>query len=522
MVPVRMMQEILDLKAKGFSVNEIFDYLGSRGSKPPTKRTILKYYNMDSVPDNPGAALEKEKAFDREPFKDAILKVMKNIPRDYCVSSVYDVLMEKFVESGEFDSLPGNQQTLRNYIHHLRETGQIQAEDNSGKRTYEFVMDTPPGDQMLIDFGEVKTEGGNGKIHFICLLLRYSRYLYVLAQDHKFNSREACRAIYWCFCKIGGRPRTLVIDQDAVFIHSETYGEIVETETFRQFCQEQELTLWVCNKADPESKGPIENSVKFVKTSFFSARRITCLADVQKSLPGWLERQNRRIHQSTFMVPKVVFDEYERQALRQNVPSVFETSELSYIECRLGNQAYILYRSAKYWIDSSYCFSTVYYKVAGSMMYIYDKDRKLIRSHYLTDQKGANVQCPEDRRDNTEQWVAVVERLRAKWNCFDFQHFINGVKKENPRHLYQQLKAIENYLELQKPSRKIVGEVLSECCKGFRYRFSQFKEVLDRHMQIDGYRSSLTETKRQPVADVRQHDFGFYGEAFNNRCVQEV
>ena len=44
MVPVRMMQEILDLKAKGFSVNEIFDYLGSRGSKPPTKRTILKYY----------------------------------------------------------------------------------------------------------------------------------------------------------------------------------------------------------------------------------------------------------------------------------------------------------------------------------------------------------------------------------------------------------------------------------------------------------------------------------------------
>lgn len=156
------------------------------------------------------------------------------------------------------------------------------------------------------------------------------------------------------------------------------------------------------------------------------------------------------------------------------------------------------------------------------MMYIYDKDRKLIRSHYLTEQKGANVQCPEDRRDNTEQWVAVVERLRAKWNCFDFQHFINGVKKENSRHLYQQLKAIENYLELQKPSRKIVGEVLSECCKGFRYRFSQFKEVLDRHMQIDGYRSSLTETKRQPVADVRQHDFGFYGEAFNKRCVQEV
>ena len=145
MVPIKMMQEILDLKSKGFSPNEIFEYLKDRYPKSPTKRTILKYYNMDSVPDNPGAALEKDKAFDREPFRGTILRVMETLPKGYYISSVYDVLMEKFVESGEYRSLPGNQQTLRNYIHHLRETGQIPPEGNSGKRTYEFVMDTPPG-----------------------------------------------------------------------------------------------------------------------------------------------------------------------------------------------------------------------------------------------------------------------------------------------------------------------------------------------------------------------------------------
>ena len=37
--------------------------------------------------------------------------------------------------------------------------------------------------------------------------------------------------------------------------------------------REQEFKLWVCNKADPESKGPIENSVGFVKKNFFSAKR---------------------------------------------------------------------------------------------------------------------------------------------------------------------------------------------------------------------------------------------------------
>lgn len=521
MVQKKMMHEIQDLKTKGFSLNEIFEYLGNKYPKPPTKRTIRKYYNMEDVPDNPGAALEKDKAFAKEPFHSAIVTIMNSVRPGCFISSVYDVLMERFVESGEYTELPGNAQTLRNYIHHLRDSGVIKAEDNSAKRTYEFVFDTPPGDQMLVDFGETDTEDGNGKIHFICLLLRYSRYLYVLAQDHRFNSEEACRALYWCFCKTGGRPSTLVIDQDAVFVNSETYGEVIETQTFSRFLQEQDLKLWVCKKADPESKGPIENSVKFVKTSFFSARRITCLEDVRKSLPGWLERQNGRIHQSTFRIPKQMLDEIERKALRPVVPSVFESSELSFTECRLGNQAFVLYRTVKYWIDSRYCFSTVYYKVAGSMIHIYDGNRQLIRSHYLTDQKGANIQDPNDRKVNSDRWLEIVEHMRSRWNCQDFQHFVNGVKKENPRFLYDQFCAIDNYLDQCGPDRSTVAEVLEECCRDYRYRFSQFKAVLDHHMRL-GSGSTLLEVPLKPLADVEKRDFSFYADAFNSRCIKEA
>jgi transposase len=139
---------------------------------------------------------------------------------------------------------------------------------------YDHVFDTPPGDQMLIDFGQEHV-APSVDIHFICFLLRYSRLICVFAQDHKYNSMEACLAIYRAFCKLGGRPEQLVIDQDAVFVASETYGEVIETRTFGDFCTEQDLKLWVCNKADPESKGPIENVVGFVKKNFFSARDIT-------------------------------------------------------------------------------------------------------------------------------------------------------------------------------------------------------------------------------------------------------
>ena len=35
------------------------------------------------------------------------------------ISSVYDLLEEKFIENGDFKALPGNEQTLRNYVRYL-------------------------------------------------------------------------------------------------------------------------------------------------------------------------------------------------------------------------------------------------------------------------------------------------------------------------------------------------------------------------------------------------------------------
>ncbi|MEE1157908.1 MAG: hypothetical protein UHS51_00660, partial [Atopobiaceae bacterium] len=52
------------------------------------------------------------------------LEVLALNPKCY-MSSVYDVLVERYVETGEFEILPGTEQTLRNYIRWLRETGQV-------------------------------------------------------------------------------------------------------------------------------------------------------------------------------------------------------------------------------------------------------------------------------------------------------------------------------------------------------------------------------------------------------------
>jgi len=506
-----MVNEIIDMKTKGYSVSEIREYYEGRPGKTPSLPTIRKYYAMDMAPDEPGVNLAKDKAFDVEPWKSSILKILRNNPKCYA-SSVYDVLIERFVESGGYEALPATERTLRNYIGYLIESGQAERPPEN-QRVYDHVFDTPPGQQMLIDFGELYIRKGFS-IHFICLLLRYSRMMCVFAQDHKFDSEEACRAIYRGFCRLGGRPEELVVDQDSVFISSELYGEVIETHTFKAFTAEQGLRLWVCNKNDAESKGPIENVVGFVKKNFFSARKITCLDDVLCSLPGWVKRKNKRIHQATFCVPLEVFAEIEANTLRPVLPSIYETLPTSFIETHVGDKRYISYKTSKYSVPQKFCFKTVYYKAVGDKLHIYGPGLKYECTHDICPCRGGAKKLPEHTKEDDTGWLNIVESLRGKWDCYDFQHFINGFRKENGRHTYKQLKAVESLLDSEGPPRGLVSDVMKECCRGYRYQFSQFKVVYERAKAA----SAMPAPIPAPLADVQRASLETYQMAFLERC----
>jgi len=509
MLDKNMIQEILDLKALGLSLNEVMERLESRPGKTPSLPTVRQYYRMDSIPDDFGGKLKKEMVFDVEPFRGAIIEIFEK-NNNCCMSSVYDVLEERFIENGPYESLPGNEKTLRNFVHHLKETGAV---DTGGtkRRTYDYVDATPPGEQMLVDFGQQRCNDGL-VVHFICLLLRFSRLLVVFAQDHRFNAEEACRAIYRAFVKTGGRPRELVIDQDAVFVATETYGEVIETRVFGDFIKEQDLRLWVCNKADPESKGPVENAVGFVKKNYFSARDISAIEQVTRTMPSWLERKNKRIHQATFLVPATVFSMIEKQALSSLLPSIHEVSPVNLIAQDIGSTPYILYKSSRYSLPREMCYTQAFYKVIGEKLYVYDATRKHVCTHEIDPNKGSVKRLPEHVAEPSIEWMVVAEQLRDKYNCLDFQHFINGFKKENGRHLAKQLLAVEAFLDSERPSRLLVADVMKVCCEKWRYRFTQFQAVYEL------CKAKYATPVAVEMSDVEKRSLEQYQLIFEQRC----
>jgi hypothetical protein len=252
--------------------------------------------------------------------------------------------------------------------------------------------------------------------------------------------------------------------------------------------------------------------VGFVKKNFFSARTITCIDDVWRSLPGWVERKNKRIHQATFRVPIEVFTEIEKRALKPLVPSIYDTTASSFIAVNLNSTPYIQYKSSKYSVPRAFCFKTAYYKVIGEKIHVYGPDMIWECTHNYNACKGSMNKLPEHAKEENTDWLPVCERLRERWNCYDFQHLINGFKKENPRHLYKQLSAVEDFLAVEDPPRDIVATVIAECCKKFRYRYTQFQAV---YYQIKAGYSGASVTS---FSEVKYADLEVYQKAFLERC----
>lgn len=235
-----MYREIQKYKKKGYLKAEISRKLGLDPG------TVAKYYRMSEAEyrEYTSALRDRVKTFDK--YKEAIVEVYaQNEYRKLPVASVYDYLEERYEE------LPGTEKTLRNYIVYLIETKELELKENI--RVYGRVPEFPFGKQLQLDFGEYTTASGL-RLYIFASVLSASRYKYVAFQRMPFTTLDLIRHLLDCFDYIGGIVEELVIDQDKVMVVSENHGDIIYTKDFSYFIQEMGVRMWVCRKADPESK----------------------------------------------------------------------------------------------------------------------------------------------------------------------------------------------------------------------------------------------------------------------------
>lgn len=383
-------EEVQQLKSAKVPKLEAYKRLTEEGKKLSWP-TFLKYYNAEEVPTLKGMdeKYEKQKAFDVEPFRSEILRCLKANEDNKAlkVSSIYDLLAELFVDSGKVAALPGNEQTLRNYIRFLKKKGVITLHEPSFREMdYVDEQTIPYGEQAQLDYGQEELLDGS-VVHFIALELRRSRFLYVQPQDHPFTAEESVAAIYTFMVRIGGRFKTLVIDQDRCLVHKETYGELTLTRVFKDFLQEQAIGLYVCRAQDPQTKGQIEDLVKYVKSNYFSARLKTGLS-MDEALEGilkWCDRKNAAVRLPFRKVPSLCLKE-EAPSLRPLAASQYSGRSGTYTLSSVDKLGYITYLSNKYSVSKILRNTKVRTRVFGERLCIYELDSDtLITEHVISD-----------------------------------------------------------------------------------------------------------------------------------------
>ena len=182
----------------------------------------------------------------------------------------------------------------------------------------------------------------------------------------------------------------------------------------------------------------------------------------------------------------------------------------------IKSMPYLTYKASKYSVPQS-CACTVKYLVSGGKIHIFDENKKIICSHSLSEIRGSFNQLPEHRKAEGGNYVEVMEILQKKWNCYDFQHFINVVKKENPRYVADRLRAIDKFLDEQAPTKTFVAMVMKECCEHYRYRFTQFQSVFELLKSEEAAKGGGS---AYPHAGVEYKGMDVYTKAFQDRVVK--
>lgn len=176
------------------------------------------------------------------------------------------------------------------------------------RRDYEKLPDTPYGKYAQADFGEKWMSAENGrstKVYFFAIVLARSRYKFTCFSRRPFDTELAIYAHERAFEYFGGKPEKILYDQDRVLISRENLGDLVLTRKFQTFVREQHFQPVFCHKADPESKGKVENVVKYVKENFLVARVFRDIDSLNREALEWLERTgNGKVHGTARLVPR--------------------------------------------------------------------------------------------------------------------------------------------------------------------------------------------------------------------------
>lgn len=467
-----MWYKVTDLKSNGLNKSQISYETGL------DRKTVRKYLSMSASEFQEWVLKGRNVDYKLSPYYRFVKEQLK-AAEFLSAAQIEDRLKEHFPEMPRVHS-----KTIYNFVKMVREKEDIIKPNFHKERTFIKIPECGYGQQAQVDFGEIKMKDKYGKkikVYFFAMVLSRSRQKFAYYQSKPFTSETSIYAHQLSFEYFQGIPKEIVYDQDSVFMKDENLGDLLLTEKFKRYCDSQPFNPVFCRKADPQSKGKVENVVKYIKYNYLRGRIYIDDKILNKEGLQWLKRTgNCKKHATTLKRP---YKEWliEKDYLLPLKGKVVLEKEDKYIQHHVRKDNTIAYKGNIYSVPlGTYKGkgSYVFIKVINSELNIYTDTKSHLATHTISAIKGKYICQSDHHRDKKhsieQRYQQVLEFFRDKDKA---QYYLSLIKLDKPRYFHDHLRIFCR--ELKTESMELKEKTLSFCIENKLLNAYRFCEVME-------------------------------------------
>lgn len=435
-----MWYKVRELFSKGLNKTQISLEVGVH------RKTVGKYLAMNEDEFYKWIQQPKNQPKKLNDYYEYVKKLLEAHP--YLSSAqVEDRLKEDFMELPVVHS-----KTVYNFVQSIRNANGIKKQDSKQPRQCQKLPETDYGHQAQVDFGQYSMTTKNGsriKVYFFVMILCRSRQKFVYFQTTPFTTASTIDAHNRAFEFFKGQPREIIYDQDRVLLTDENLGDFLLTQEFSTYCSQMDFKPIFCRKSDPQSKGKIENVVKYVKYGFIRGRIYQNIERLNQSAIAWLHRTaNAKEHAGIKKIPAEEWVIEQPFLMPVKIKPVNKVTTALKYKVRKDNT--INYKSNFYSLPLGTYQGPetwILLKVSSEEIHLYTINEELLAVHPLCYERGMVIRNTSHGRERSQSLLQLKEDvLQMMPDQVLGLEYLERLNKEKSRYLRDNLLLLRKHL----------------------------------------------------------------------------
>ena len=272
-----------------------------------------------------------------DPYKDTIRRQVGD----------YNISATKAFEDVQALGYKGKYTIVKEFVRTLKKDKGIQAV---------IRFETGPGLQAQVDWsdnGTVAVDGGVRKLYAFTMVLAFSRAKYMECTfDTTTETFIKCHLN--AFAHFGGFTKDILYDntKNVILKRALLAKDHEWNHLFKDFFMHFGFVPRLCRPYRPQTKGKVENVVKFEKGDFFIDLVFVSLQDTNARALAWLRKVDSKPHGTTGIPPLVRLE--EERALLTPLVGIPPYKIIQKFDRKIPNDCYVSYLGNKYSVPYQY------------------------------------------------------------------------------------------------------------------------------------------------------------------------